>query len=129
MADFKYVIFPNIDDDLKDRIKTAKLNANLELPQLIVSDDEYTGLKILALQTYRGTQNWFPSGTAGAAGVGSAFYQQLVSYLAPKQDEPRVDRYHRIAVASTGHPIFTSDHVHRMSQDSLRDRFSERSER
>jgi hypothetical protein len=129
MADFKYVIFPNIDNGLILRIEGATLRANQVLPELIMSDDEYTGLKILALQTYRGEDSWFPAGQAGAAGVGSAFYQQLVSYLAPKMGEKLLDRNHRIAVASTGHPIFTSDHVHAVSKDSLRDRFSERSER
>jgi len=125
MSDFRFVIFPPIDDGLLHRIHNARLDSNLQLPQIIVADDANLGLKILALQTYRGSASWFPQGSVG---VSSHFYQPLVSYLVPRAGESHADYTYRVCMASTGHPIFTSDHVHAVTQGALRGLFNEVSE-
>jgi len=125
MSDFRFVIFPPIDDGLLHRIHNARLDSNLQLPQIIVADDANLGLKILALQTYRGSASWFPQGSVG---VSSHFYQPLVSYLVPRAGKSHADYTYRVCMASTGHPIFTSDHVHAVTQGALRGLFNEVSE-
>lgn len=126
MSDFAYVIFPYLEPVLYQQILRTPASHGLVKPEIIMADDEYTGLKVLALQSYRGINTWFPQGMG--AGVASNFYTTLVPALAPLMGETEISRQHRLAVASTGHPIYTTDHVHNITQNALVDRFSERKE-
>jgi hypothetical protein len=119
MTDFAYVILPKLDPDLYRQIIMTPASPGLVKPEIIMVDIEEIGLVACGLQAYRGVDEWFPQQDTRVAH--SHIYSTLMPLLARRLGESIEENQRRVALASTGLPVYMTDHIRTLTGNALAD--------
>ena len=117
MTDFAYVILPRLDPDLFKQIVMTPASPGLVKPEIIMVEIEEIGLNAVALQAYRGVDEWFPQ--QGTPVAHSYIYSTLMHLLARRPGESVEAHQDRVALASTGLPVYMTNHIRTLTGNAL----------